>query len=75
MGIGLNRRFFLKKSLLSCLFGGMGSHLLPLPTQSEEIGDGEGLLYERGENNGVHCQVCFRVLSNLSIDIPKFIRA
>jgi len=67
MGIGLNRRSFLKKSLLYCLFGSMGSHLLSTSTQSKEIGppsqeglDGEALFYKRGQNNAVHCQLCFR---------------
>jgi pyruvate formate lyase activating enzyme len=67
MGIGLKRRSFLKKSLLWSLFGGMGSHLLPISTLSKEIEppfqkglDGEALFYRRGQKNSVHCQLCFR---------------
>ncbi len=67
MDTGLNRRSFLKKSLLCCLFGSMGSHLLPISTRSKEIEppsqkglDGEAMFYKRGENNSVRCQLCFR---------------
>jgi pyruvate formate lyase activating enzyme len=63
MGRELDRRSFLKKSLLSCLFGGMGSHLLSTFTQSKEIEspfDGEALFYERAGDNAVQCQLCFR---------------
>jgi pyruvate formate lyase activating enzyme len=63
MGRELDRRSFLKKSLLSCLFGGVGSHLLSTFTQSKGIEppfDGEALFYERAGDNAVQCQLCFR---------------
>ncbi len=67
MGIELNRRSFLRKSFLCCLFGGMGSPLLQASAKSKEIEppsqqglNGEALFYKRGGNNSVRCQLCFR---------------
>ena len=67
MDLVLDRRSFLKKSLLCCLCGSISSHLLSSSTQSKEVNasfstslDGKAMFYKRGENNLVHCELCFR---------------
>jgi pyruvate formate lyase activating enzyme len=61
MGIGLNRRSFLKRSLTYLLYGWMGSHLLPPLSQSNEVDSLKGaLFFRKGENNFVQCELCFR---------------
>jgi len=67
MGLELNRRSFLKKSLLSCLLGSTGLHLLSSLSPSKAIDaplskslDRKAMFYKRGENNFIHCELCFR---------------
>jgi len=61
MGIVLNRRSFLKRSLTCLLYGWMGSHLLPPLSQSKEVDPLKGAsFFRKGENNFVQCELCFR---------------
>jgi len=67
MGSKLNRRSFLKKSFLTCVFGSTGLHLLSVISPSKTIGSPpsknllrKSMFFKRGENNFINCQLCFR---------------
>jgi len=67
MNLELNRRSFLKKSLLSCLFGSMSFHLLSYLSPSKAFDaplpkglNRKAMFFQRIENNFIHCRLCFR---------------
>lgn len=66
MGIELDRRSFLEKSLFCFLSGGICSCLFSSPSHPNETDtssrtfDRKVMFFKKGENNFVRCQLCFR---------------
>jgi len=60
MGITLNRRNFLKSSLLYCISTSATSHPFCHLSQAREAMDHRAMFYKKGDRDLVHCELCFR---------------
>jgi len=61
MDLRMNRRSFLKKSILCFVSGGLSLRFLSFSSQSKEVDSlKEALFFRNGDNNFIHCELCFR---------------
>lgn len=60
MDIGLNRRIFLKRSLLCLLSMGAPTPLLSFDTHAGESSGKKAMFFKKREGNLIQCELCFR---------------